>query len=84
MLFLVINGLCHFTRIRERPGALGGVFLIGYGCARIVSELFRQPDAFLGFLVFGLTMGQLLSLPLIILGLGLVLWPRRRQEAVTS
>ena len=52
----------------ERPGLLGGVFLAGYGIARIVVELFRQPDAHLGFLAAGATMGQLLSLPLVLVG----------------
>jgi phosphatidylglycerol---prolipoprotein diacylglyceryl transferase len=77
-LFLIINGLERFTRIRERPGALSGVFLIGYGVARSIAELFREPDSFLGFLAFGLTMGQWLSLPLIIVGLVLLLRPARR------
>ncbi len=78
VLFLLINGLERFTRIRERPGALSGVFLIGYGVARSIAELFREPDSFLGFLAFGLTMGQWLSLPLIVAGLVLLLRPARR------
>ena len=55
----------------REPGAdgrLAGIFLIGYGLARSFVELFREPDAHLGFLVGGLTMGQLLSLPMIVLG----------------
>ncbi len=78
VLFIIVNGLERFTGIRERPGALSGVFLIGYGVARIVAELFREPDAFLGFLAFGLTMGQLLSLPFLLVGLVLLLRPQRR------
>jgi phosphatidylglycerol:prolipoprotein diacylglycerol transferase len=82
VLFLVINGLDRTTRIREKPGALGGVFLIGYGCARITSEFFRQPDPFLGYLAFDwLTMGQVLSLPLILAGLVLLLRPQRATAA---
>ena len=81
VLFLVINGLERSTRIRERPGALSGVFLIGYGVARIIAELFREPDAFLGFLAFGLTMGQILSLPFVLIGLVLLLRPQRRMNA---
>jgi len=73
LLFLIINILERTTRIRDRPGALGGVFLIGYGLARIIVEFFRQPDAQLGFLFAGATMGQLLSLPLVIIGVWLVL-----------
>jgi len=64
--------------IRERAGTLAGIFLIGYGIARIIGEFFRQPDAFLGFLFAGATMGQLLSLPMVIIGLGLVWRAQRR------
>ena len=82
LLFLIINILERTTRIRDRPGALGGVFLIGYGLARIIVEFFRQPDSFLGYLAFDwLTMGQILSLPLIIAGLILLLRPQRRAAA---
>ena len=54
--------------LRARRGFLTGVFLVGYGVARIIGELFRQPDAFLGFLFAGATMGQLLSLPMVLVG----------------
>jgi phosphatidylglycerol---prolipoprotein diacylglyceryl transferase len=77
VLFLILNGLERFTPLRTRPGALSGVFLIGYGIARSVAELFREPDSFLGFLAFGLTMGQWLSLPLIVVGLILLRRPQR-------
>jgi phosphatidylglycerol---prolipoprotein diacylglyceryl transferase len=77
LLFVIINGLVHFTPIRRYPGRTAGVFLTGYGCARVVGELFRQPDAFLGFLALGLTMGQWLSLPFIVVGLILLLRPQR-------
>ena len=50
-----------------------------YHClARIFSELFREPDPQLGFLWGGLTMGMLLSLPMIAAGLGFVLWAMRQ------
>ena len=63
---------------RRRTGFLTGVFLAGYGAARTVAEVFRQPDAHLGFLSFGTTMGQWLSVPL--LAMGLVLMFRARPE----
>jgi len=59
--------------IRARFGLLTGCFLIGYAVARITGEFFREPDAFLGFLWFGATMGQLLSIPMLLAGLWLVL-----------
>ena len=44
-------------------------------------ELFRQPDAQLGFLIFGTTMGQLLSIPLLLAGIALIVWARGRPAA---
>ncbi|WP_353981481.1 prolipoprotein diacylglyceryl transferase [Salinicola endophyticus] len=62
----------------RRRGFVSGLFLICYGCFRFLSEFFRQPDPQLGFIAFGwLTMGQLLSLPMILAGAALVGWSRR-------
>ncbi|MGE0653421.1 MAG: prolipoprotein diacylglyceryl transferase [Alphaproteobacteria bacterium] len=72
VLFLVLLALVRFARARERPGLLTGAFIAGYGVARVIVEMFREPDPQLGFLAFGTTMGQLLSLPLIAVGLWLV------------
>jgi phosphatidylglycerol:prolipoprotein diacylglycerol transferase len=52
----------------KRPGLIGGLFVAGYGLARVAGEQFREPDAQLGYLFGGLTMGTLLSLPMIIAG----------------
>lgn len=68
-LFVLLGLLAFRTRLPDRPGALVGVFLIGYGIARSIGEVFRQPDAHLGFVIGPLTMGQLLSLPMILVGL---------------
>lgn len=57
------------TKLIEKTGAISGIFLCGYGLARIVGEMFREPDAQIGFLMGGLTMGQLLCLPMLLLGL---------------
>jgi phosphatidylglycerol:prolipoprotein diacylglycerol transferase len=62
---------------RRRPGLISGLFLAGYAVARMSGEMFRQPDAQLGYLVFGMTMGQLLSIPLLIAGIAVILWARR-------
>jgi len=78
VLFLVLFAIARFTRARFYPGLLTGLFLIGYGAARIFVEFFREPDAQLGFLIGGATMGQLLSLPLVLAGIAFVLWARRR------
>jgi phosphatidylglycerol:prolipoprotein diacylglycerol transferase len=65
----------------ERPGAIGGAFLAGYGLARIIVEFFRQPDAHLGFLLGFTTMGQVLSFPLIIAGVILIAWGYRAKRS---
>ncbi len=66
---------------RPRPaGAVAGVFLIGYGVFRFAVEFVRLPDAHIGYLAFGwLTMGQVLTLPMLLLGL-LLLWRAYRGE----
>jgi phosphatidylglycerol:prolipoprotein diacylglycerol transferase len=76
VLFCLLNALERWTPIRRRPGALSGVFLMGYAVARMIAELFRQPDEHLGYLFLGTTMGQLLSLPLFLIGLVFLLRAR--------
>ncbi len=76
LLLLVMAILCARPAIRARFGTLAGTFLVGYGIARSVGEHFREPDRFLGFLAAGLTMGQLLSIPMIVAGLVLILRAR--------
>ena len=72
LLFVIMFALSRREAIRQRFGLLTGVFLIGYGVARITGEFFREPDEFLGFLWFGATMGQLLSIPMVLAGVWLV------------
>ncbi|MCW3476027.1 prolipoprotein diacylglyceryl transferase [Limobrevibacterium gyesilva] len=72
ILFVVMFALSRREALRARFGLLTGIFLTGYALARIIGELFRQPDAFLGFLFAGATMGQLLSVPMLLVGLALV------------
>ena len=60
------------------PGMIGGMFVGGYGIARIVSEFFREPDAHIGYLTGGLTMGMLLSIPMLIVGFGAIWIAKRR------
>ncbi|HQT63652.1 MAG: prolipoprotein diacylglyceryl transferase [Acidocella sp. 20-57-95] len=72
LLFIFMLLASRSSKLRASPGKLTGLFLILYACARIFSECFREPDPFLGFLSFGATMGQLLSLPMIVIGLGFI------------
>tara|TARA_R110002110_G_scaffold205066_7_gene416923 strand:- start:45753 stop:46607 length:855 start_codon:yes stop_codon:yes gene_type:complete len=71
LLFVIVF---WFSRTRRPTWAVAGVFSLGYGCLRFVAEFFREPDAHLGFQALGwVTRGQLLSLPMIALGIYL-LW----------
>ncbi len=65
----------------KRPGLVTGIFALGYGIARIICEFFREPDAQLGYLWAGATMGQILSLPVIAVGIAFIVCALRRQEA---
>ena len=68
VLFCLMMILARSERLRSRFGFLTGAFLAGYAVARIIGEFFREPDAFLRYLWAGATMGQLLSIPLLIAG----------------
>ena len=76
VLFAVMFVLSRREGLRQRFGALTGSFLVGYAIARIIGESFREPDAFLGFLAFGTTMGQILSVPMALVGLWLIVRAR--------
>jgi len=67
-LFLILWGMSQSEKVRSRPGYRAGVFLIGYGTFRFIVEYVRAPDAHLGLILNVISMGQLLSLPMIILG----------------
>ena len=72
VLFCVLRLLTHFFGSLRYPGMTGGAFLAGYGLARIAVEFVREPDPQLGFLAGGLTMGMILSLPMILVGAGAI------------
>lgn len=72
LVLFILLALAIRAGALRRPGLVSGLFGIGYGLARIACEFFREPDAQLGYLFGGATMGMLLSLPLIAIGLILV------------
>ena len=85
VLFAVLAYAFWRTRARLNPGQLTGLFLFGYGIVRFVVEFFREPDAQLGILSWGLSMGQTLCLPMIAGGLYLMLTaPGRRVPVVPT
>lgn len=83
---LVLFALLWWYSSKPRPaGSVAGLFLAAYGVFRIVAEFFRVPDAHLGYLAGNwLTMGMLLSLPMIIIGVGLMVWAYRQQAGLVK
>jgi phosphatidylglycerol:prolipoprotein diacylglycerol transferase len=79
VLMIVLATLAFRFHGLARPGLIAGTFSAGYGIARIIAEFFRMPDAHIGFLYGGLTMGMVLSAPMIILGMALI-WVALRAE----
>ena len=83
-----LEGLALFVLLwwfsaRPRPlGAVGGLFVLGYGIFRFIAEFFREPDAHLGFVALDwMSMGQLLSVPMIVAGAALTVLAYRRKSA---
>ncbi|WP_407158949.1 prolipoprotein diacylglyceryl transferase [Bradyrhizobium sp. STM 3557] len=86
LLLVVLAVMIRFGALK-RPGLILGSFITLYGLARIISEHFREPDPQLGFLWGGLTMGMLLSLPMLIVGVILIVRAWRKphvHEAVPT
>jgi phosphatidylglycerol:prolipoprotein diacylglycerol transferase len=77
VLFAILALLVRAGALK-RPGLIIGAFALVYGLARLFCEQFREPDVQLGFLWGGLTMGMLLSLPLIAAGIALITWALRQ------
>ena len=74
LLFII---LWIFASKPRHVGAVSAVFLMGYGALRFLAEFTREPDSFLGLLGLGLSMGQWLSLPMIVAGVFLYRWSQR-------
>lgn len=79
---VLMFALLWWFSAKPRPRmAVSALFLVLYGVLRSAVELFREPDAHIGFVAFGwLTKGQLLSLPMIIIGLGMLVYAYRTQR----
>ena len=82
VLFVILFLLARRPEIRERPGIVTGGFFLGYGLFRAFVEFFREPDVQLGYLFGVITMGQLLSLPMMIGGAILMRWAWTRPPVV--
>ena len=82
LLFIAIKIATHVFGFLKRPGATIGVFLSGYALSRLFVENFREPDAHLPDFPFGLTMGMMLSTPMLLLGLWLIFRTRSKKTSV--
>ena len=80
VLFTILAVMIRMGALK-RPGLILGSFISIYGIARIISEFFREPDPQLGFLWGGLTMGMLLSVPMILVGAIIIVAAKRRKAA---
>jgi phosphatidylglycerol:prolipoprotein diacylglycerol transferase len=76
---LLFTLLWLYARKDRKPGQVAAAFLFLYGGLRFVAELFREPDAHLGLLSLGMSMGQWLCLPMIVGGCAMWLWARQRK-----
>lgn len=83
---LLLFAIMMWFSSRERPTwSISGVFALGYGCLRFIAEFFREPDQGIGFQALGwVTRGQLLSLPMIALGIYLIVSAYRKAGGVHS
>ena len=73
--------LWFYARTERKQGQVSAAFLFGYGVFRFIAEFFREPDAHLGILSLGMSMGQWLCVPMILGGVGLWLWASRQGQA---
>ena len=75
---LLFKLLWWYAGTERRRGQVSAAFLVGYGSFRFIAEYFREPDSFLGLLVLGMSMGQWLSLPMVVAGVVMWLWAARQ------
>ena len=80
-LFVILRILSHRFELLKKPGFIAGAFAFGYGLARSFVEFYREPDAHIGYLSGFLTMGMVLSLPMMLAGIALMVWSSRKAAA---
>jgi len=81
VLFVILIILQRSKYVRDHYGIISGMFLSAYAFMRFFVEYTRQPDAQIGFLTFGLSMGQLLCIPMFLAGLAIIAYGRARDVA---
>ncbi|MCP4393568.1 MAG: prolipoprotein diacylglyceryl transferase [Alphaproteobacteria bacterium] len=80
LLFIILQILYNRKWFKQRAGAITGAFFIGYGSFRMFIELFREPDAQIGFIFNYITMGQILCLPMIAIGAALLFIANKNKD----
>lgn len=83
LLAIILAFLLHRREIRERPGLISAIFLLGYAASRMTVEFFREPDPQIGFILGVFTMGQVLCLPMIVGAAILILYALRKGKAIS-
>lgn len=81
LLFTLLFLAMRAPSLRQRPGVISGLFLIGYAMFRSFVELFREPDRQLGFILPYISMGQVLSLPMLLFGVGVIVYALRHDKS---
>ena len=84
VLLIIVQVLIRIKAVRERSGIVVGTFLAGYGIFRWSVEWVREPEIVFNFPYPGMTMGQLLSIPMIIVGVGIIAWAVRKPISEVS
>ena len=77
LLFGLLWWYARGTPQPPKRGQVAAAFLVGYGVMRFVAEFFREPDAHLGYLSLGMSMGQWLCVPMVVGGIGIWLWAQK-------
>lgn len=83
VLFLILRWATHGAKLLQRRGVVAGMFFLGYAVFRTFVENFREPDSYLPNFPFGLTMGMMLSTPMVLFGLWLI-WRGMREPLATA
>lgn len=82
LTFIILASLTKFTNIRKKTGFLSGLFLVCYSTSRIILEQFREPDEQIGFLFNHITMGQILSVPIMLVGIILIIFAVKNKDKI--
>ncbi|MBN8827770.1 MAG: prolipoprotein diacylglyceryl transferase [Sphingobacteriia bacterium] len=84
ILFSVLNYLFLKTKLYEKRGFVSGTFLAMYGFFRVIMEVFREPDEHIGYIISHFTMGQLLSMPMIAIGMFIMTRALRNEFGINT